>query len=119
MTTLCLQICELCGEDAAPGAVPAGRRLYEALRAAADELSEIEVEAVGCFAVCDRPVTLAFRAPGKWCYLIGDADPDRDVADILAAARAISDSPLGVPAMGDRPLFFHDGIIARLPPYGA
>jgi len=116
MASLCLQVCALCGEGDTPEAVPAGRRLYEALRQAAADLPDIEVEAVGCFAVCDRPVTLAFRAPGKWSYLVGGADPAGDVAQILAAARAVADSAHGVPAMDDRPPLFRRGVIARMPP---
>jgi len=118
MAPVCLQVCVSCGETAG-GDLPAGRRLYEALRAASTGLSDITVAPVDCFAVCDRPVTLAFRAAQagtRWSYLIGDADPDRDVADILAAARAVADSPHGVPAMAGRPPFFRRGVIARFPP---
>jgi predicted metal-binding protein len=108
----------LCGETAGgdPEGTPAGRRLYEALLAASAGLPDIEVAPVDCFAVCDRPVTLAFQAPGKWSYLVGGADPDHDRADILAAARAVAASPHGIPAMDDRPPFFRQGVIGRLPP---
>ncbi|MEO3429493.1 DUF1636 domain-containing protein [Pelagibius sp. CAU 1746] len=119
MAAVCLQVCISC-EDAAGGAVPAGRRLYEALLAAAAEMPGIDVAPVECFAVCDRPVTLAFRAgagdPERWSYLIGNADAEKDLADILAAARAVADSPHGVPAMERRPPFFRKGVIARVPP---
>jgi len=117
MAAVCLQVCEHCYETAG-GEVPAGRRLYEALRAAASDFPDISVAPVECFAVCDRPVTLAFRAadPGRWSYLIGGADPEADVADILAAAKAVAASPHGVPAMEARPPFFRKGVIARVPP---
>jgi predicted metal-binding protein len=115
---VCLQVCVLCGEAAGgdPEGTPAGRRLYEALLAASAGLPDIEVAPVDCFAVCDRPVTLAFQAPGKWSYLVGGADPDHDRADILTAARAVAASPHGIPAMDDRPPFFRKGVIGRLPP---
>jgi predicted metal-binding protein len=121
MTGVCLQVCVLCGEAAGgePEAVPAGRRLYDALLAASSELPDITVAPVDCFAVCDRPVTLAFRAldsATRWSYLVGGADPDRDLVDILTAARAVAASPHGVPAMEDRPPFFRNGVIARVPP---
>ncbi|HEY9539986.1 MAG TPA: DUF1636 family protein [Kiloniellaceae bacterium] len=118
MAGLCLQVCVLCGE-AAGGEPPVGRRLYEALRAAASELPDIDIAPVDCFAVCDRPVTLAFQAvdgSARWSYLIGGADPGHDLADILAAAQAVAASPHGVPAMADRPPFFRKGVIARVPP---
>ncbi len=124
MAAVCLQVCVSCeclGSESGTGKeVSAGRRLYEALLAATADIPDISVAPVDCFAVCDRPVTLAFRAasgdPERWSYLIGDADPERDLADILAAARAVADSPHGVPAMDDRPPFFRAGVIARVPP---
>ena len=115
MAGVCLQVCVLCGE-AAGGETTAGRRLFEALAAAASGTPEIEVAPVDCLAVCDRPATLAFQAAGKWSYLVGGVDPARDLADILAAARAVAASPHGIPAMDDRPPFFRKGVIARMPP---
>ncbi len=118
MADVCLQVCVLCGEadSGDPQAVPAGRHLYEALLQAGADTLEIEILPVDCLAVCDRPVTLAFQAPGKWCYLVGGVDPACDVDDILAAAKAVADSPQGIPAMDDRPTFFRKGVIARVPP---
>jgi predicted metal-binding protein len=86
------------------------------LLARAADLREVEVQPVDCLAVCERPVTLAFQAAGGWTYIVGDADPARDLADILAAARAVAASPHGIPAMEDRPPFFRKGVIARVPP---
>lgn len=114
MADLCLQVCVLCGE-AAGGEPTAGRRLFEALQAAAAGHPDIDVAAAECFAVCDRPVTLAFQAAERWSYIVGDVG-EQDLPDILAAARAAAQSPHGVPAMDDRPPFFRKGVIARLPP---
>jgi len=120
MATVCLQVCVSC-IDAAGGDIPAGRRLFEALHSACADLSDVDVQPVDCLAVCERPVTLLFRAsdPQRWSYLVGGADPERDLADILAAARAVAASPHGVPAMDDRPPVFRDGVIARVPPLNA
>src|SRR3546814_11146577 len=115
MAGLCLQVCVLCGE-AAGGEPPVGRRLYEALLAATSGLPDIDIAPVDCFAVCDRPVTLAFRAPDRWSYIIGGADPKRDLDAILAAAKAAPAPPHRLPAMADRPPFFHNGLLARVPP---
>jgi predicted metal-binding protein len=116
VAAVCLQVCVSC-TDSAGGEVPAGRRLYEALLRACADSPEISVAPVDCFAVCDRPVTLAFRAMAgeRWSYLIGAAG-EKDVADILAAARAVAASPHGIPAMAERPPFFRAGVIARMPP---
>lgn len=118
MASVCLQVCVLCGAGDDTQATAPGRRLYEALRAGATGLAEVEVRPVDCLAVCDRPVTLVFRAPDatRWSYLVGDADPQADLADILAAARAVAASERGVPAMADRPPIFRAGVIARFPP---
>ena len=115
MVAVCLQICVFCG-DGAGGKPAAGRRLFDALRARCADLPEVEVRPVDCLAVCERPVTLAFQATGGWTYIIGDADPSRDLDDILAAARAVGAAPHGIPAMDDRPPFFRRGVIARVPP---
>jgi predicted metal-binding protein len=116
MAAVCLQVCTACGDTV--GGAPAGRCLYEALLVAAAGDPEIEVAPVDCLAVCDRPVTLAFQGigPGRWTYLVGGADPGRDLDDILAAAKAVAASPHGIPAMDDRPPFFRQGVIGRLPP---
>src|SRR3546814_1555522 len=95
---------------------PAGRHLYEVLLAATSGSPDIGIAPVDCFAVCERPVTLAFQGAGRWSYLVGGADPQCDVADILAAARAVAASPDGIPAMADRPPFFRRGVIGRMPP---
>src|SRR3546814_11356895 len=118
MAGLCRGVGVVCGEVVG-GEPPVGGRLYEALRAAGSELPDIDMAPVDCFAVCDRPVTLAFQAvdgSARWSYLIGGADPGHDLADILAAAQAVAASPHGVPAMADRPPFFRKGVIARVPP---
>jgi predicted metal-binding protein len=109
VSKVCLQVCTACGEDS-------GRRLYKALLARCAELPEVDVRPVDCLAVCERPVTLAFQAIDGWTYIVGDADPGRDLDDILVAARAVAASPHGIPAMDDRPPFFRTGVIARVAP---
>jgi predicted metal-binding protein len=111
LARICLQVCTACGEES-------GRRLYDALLARSTDFPEIDVRPVDCLAVCERPVTLAFQAAGGWTYIVGDADPARDLDDILAAARVVAESPHGIPAMDDRPPFFRTGVIARVPPSG-
>lgn len=111
-----VHVCTACGEtDDATGPAP-GRNLFDRLAGHCRGDRRIAVHPVDCLAVCERPVTIAFQAPGKWSYTIGDIDPDgTPLADIAAAARAVADSPSGVPKMSDRPPFFRRGVIARLP----
>ena len=48
----------------------------------------------GCMSGCARPMTLAFRAPGKTAYLFGDLGP-ADVPDLARFARLYVESPDG------------------------
>lgn len=109
-------VCEACGADT--GDALSGKKLLAALQARNDSASRVTVTGVDCLAVCERPVTVAFAAEGKWTYIIGDVDPDCDADDVLAAAKAVGDSPYGVPAMVDRPEFFRRGVVSRTPPPG-
>jgi predicted metal-binding protein len=114
-----LMVCAACGEDLDPNpsnGVCRGAALIEALHARLDPDGHIKVAPTPCLAVCDRPVTVAFCSPGRWSYVIGDVDPACDSDAIIAVADAISRSPLGVPAMADRPSCFTRGVICRLPP---
>ena len=67
-------------------------------------------------AVCERPVTFALRGSGLWSYVIGDADPETQVEEIIAAAKAVAASPHGVPPLKERPPVFRRGVICRLLP---
>ncbi|MGI9407769.1 MAG: DUF1636 family protein [Hyphomicrobiaceae bacterium] len=109
-------VCESCGDA---GAGPAdGAQLLANLRSRNSDPDTITVTGVDCLAVCEQPVSVAFAADGKWSYVLGDVKADTDVADILAAAKAVAVSPYGVPAMEDRPRFFRDGVVSRVPPAG-
>ena len=107
---VCVQVCILCMETAS-------RELYEKLCKASADLPDIKIESVECMAVCDDPTTIAFRAPGKWSYVIGGVGVNGDVEDVIKAAQAVANSPLGVPQMNERPRFFRNGVICRLPPH--
>lgn len=107
---VCVQVCILCMETAS-------RELYVKLCEASTDLADIKIEAVECMAVCDNPTTIAFRAPGKWSYVIGGVGANGDVDDVIQAAQAVANSPLGVPPMNERPPFFRKGVICRLPPH--
>lgn len=111
-----LAVCAACSaQTALAGRDSAGKRLIDRLREQAAALG-LSVRAVPCFAVCDRPVTLAFVTEGKWSYVIGDVDPEIDLAEIVAAVDAVAAAPAGVPALSQRPDFFRKGVIARIPP---
>lgn len=121
-------VCVSCGETealspegaAATGRICPGRALFLALEVELSAQDEaLRILPAACLAVCDRPVTIAFQSPGRWSYVVGDIDPEADVADVILAARAVARSPSGVPAMSERPPFFRKGVICRLPPLPA
>ncbi|MBL4891737.1 MAG: DUF1636 domain-containing protein [Rhizobiaceae bacterium] len=107
---VCVQVCILCMETVS-------RELYEKLCEASKDLADIKIEPVECMAVCDNPTTIAFRAPGKWSYVVGGVGANGDVQDVIKAAQAVANSPLGIPQMNERPPFFRKGVICRLPPH--
>lgn len=111
-------VCASCGlsEDAEDLSCSEGSRLHDELKERTATLSNISIQPVGCLAVCDQSVTIAFTAARKWTYVIGGVDAARDHDDILSVAQSISISKSGVPAMTDRPPFFRKGVVARLPP---
>lgn len=109
-----IEICTAC--DTGPDRPCSGRRLFDRISEACLDIPEVAVSPVDCFAVCDRPVTIAFRRHGKWSYLLGDISPDIDAHAIVTLATAIATSPEGIPAMADRAEFFGPAVICRIPP---
>lgn len=81
-------------------------------------IEDVTVTPVACLAVCNRPCTVAFAAPGKWTHLVGNLDPDAHVADILANARLVAGAPDGIVPWAERPQAIRSGGIARVPPLG-
>ncbi len=115
-TAMTIFVCGSCksGDD---GDARPGQRLIEALSSRlAGPGSGIELRSVDCLAVCKRPATISFVAPGKWTYVIGDIDVDAHIDDVISAARAYAESETGVVAWKQRPMFFRKGVIGRVPP---
>ena len=120
MTTLfvcitCKDASAPAGDGVRPDFVRPGARLYEALKAR----SEIEVVPVECLSNCTRSCTAAVAAPGKWTYVVGHLDPDRNVADMLAFARLHDATADGLTVWRDRPEHVRKNTIARVPPLKA
>jgi len=113
-TSVTIFVCQSC--ESLNDASPIGQTMVDKLKAANPDPDHIAVTGVECLAVCDRPVTVTFAAADKWSYILGDIDEQTPVADIFSAARAVAASEFGVPAMADRPSFFRDGVVARVPP---
>jgi len=109
-------VCTACGFSEIPDQLSDGQKLHNSLKSLTSNLTQINISPVDCLAVCERSVTVAFTAPGKWTYVIGDVDPENDETDIISVAKAVLQSSHGVPAMNERPPFFRKGVISRIPP---
>ena len=123
MTTATIFVCISCRRSLGDGEElfdQPGRGLVEAIEArlTGDSHRRLVVSGVDCLAVCKRPCTIALSAANKWTYLIGDLDPDRQVDEIVAAARSFAASETGIVPWRERPASFRKGVIARVPPVG-
>ncbi|MFC3639051.1 DUF1636 family protein [Camelimonas fluminis] len=112
-----LSVCVTCRQrvNAAPGYVEPGRPLLAALEQRLAD-SGIVVRGVQCFAVCNRPCTIALQAPGKWNQIIGDLTLAGDVDAIVDAALIYARTPDGIIPWAQTPMAFRRGGVARLPP---
>ncbi len=109
-----LFVCVTCRSAADGAADPRpGARLFAAVSHAAADLDVVPVE---CLSNCRRSCSAAVTAPGKWSYVIGGLDPDRDVAEIVHFARLHRDHADGLPVWRERPEHIRKNTIARVPP---
>jgi len=112
-----LAVCVTCRQRTheAPGYIEPGRTLLAAL---AQRLagSSVAVRGVQCFAVCNRPCTIALQAPGKWSQIIGNLMLADDVDAIVDAALLYARTPDGIIPWAQTPMAFRRGGVARLPP---
>ncbi|MEP2531096.1 DUF1636 family protein [Shimia sp.] len=59
-------------------------------------VADFEVQEVSCLNMCDEPLTLALRAPGKVAYLFAGVRPGSDLKDVIALLTLYRDAPGGV-----------------------
>lgn len=112
-----LSVCVTCRMRCAtsPGYREPGRDLVAALQQRLAG-SPVAVRAVQCFAVCNRPCTIALQAAGKWSLLTGDLTLERDIDAIVAVALIYAGTGDGIVPWAQTPMAFRRGGIARLPP---
>jgi len=115
-----IHICVTCqrpGEDQPPG-LRAGQHLYQAVaERAALSGAALNVAPVECMANCKRGCTVAFAAPGKWTYILGEIDPSTPgmTQAVLDCAQLQAQSPDGTISYFKRPEILRKGTIARVP----
>ena len=118
-----LIICTTCRPAGASRDLPAaGEALLEAVQVAIWDLDgamqgRIRVRGLACLSGCTRACTVAFQAPGKYTYFIGDLVADEaTAAQVLACAQLHAYSTDGNLLRKERPERLRSGILARLPP---
>ncbi|MEE9590000.1 MAG: DUF1636 domain-containing protein [Hyphomicrobiaceae bacterium] len=119
----CIYVCNTCrpegfiGDDEdRPGAVFARALLREAQGRGLTE--QIELKAVNCLSVCKRPCTVAVSDAGKFTYVIGDLEPERDTAAVLEFVMKYREAGDGITKWRERPEVVRKGTVARIPPVG-
>lgn len=109
-----LFVCITCRREGdSPAEKRPGARLYEALKEQAADLDVVPVE---CLSNCSRSCSAAVTAPGKWTYVVGNLDPDKNMEDIAQFVRLHRAHELGLPVWRDRPEHVRRNTIARVPP---
>ena len=112
-----LQVCVTCrGIDKKVVGAEFHSRLEDALSKCNFE-AEIHLHQVECFAICNRPCTVAVSSDDKWTYIIGDLDVKTDIQALLDYLMVYAASDSGTPSLKDRPAAIRKGTIARLPPH--
>jgi predicted metal-binding protein len=116
-----LYICVSCrcrGAEPAPEDEPTdGRRLYEAVKALADDMgtdAPAQILPTLCFANCERGCSVGIAATGKWSYLVGEIGPEH-AADLLTYASTYAKAKNGVVLPSGRPASLQTNVIARFP----
>ena len=113
MSKTVLTVCRNCKTH--PQRDVKGLTLADALRGALAEEKAMTVRVADCLSNCSRGCSVALTAPKKWQYVYGDMDPEWDVADLVALAKAYASSADGQIPWRDRPKGVRHKVIARLP----
>jgi len=109
-------VCISCKQNDAQSPRP-GAMLHDAVAAAvASHGGDLIVTPVECLSVCKRLCTIAFAAPDKWTYVIGDLDAAANIDDIVTGAERYAASSNGIVPWRERPVPIRRGVVARVPP---
>ncbi len=112
-----LHICTTCqgGETLAPGDLPMGRHLHDAVAATLGQSPDIDLRETSCLANCERGCSAVLSMPGRWTYLLGRLTPAH-AADLADYARAYAQSRNGTVMPSRRAPSLRDVVMGRVPP---
>jgi predicted metal-binding protein len=118
MTTLFACItCKARDDSPTPEQPRPGLRPLAALSRSAAALDrEIAVVPVRCLAIRTRACTVAAGGAGKWSYVPGALNADRDARDVIALARLHHADAPGLRPWRERPEHVRRNTVARVPP---
>ena len=122
-TKVTLHVCTTCKIAPLPGSAtaasePRGQALYDRLldTIASQGLADrVNLQPVECLSVCKRAATVAVSGTGRWTYVYGDIEPDRDLDTLIAGILAYAEAPAGLIPWKERPQIFKKGVVARIP----
>jgi predicted metal-binding protein len=116
----CLSICFRCKpegwrgpDDRRPGAVLADAIVDEARQR---RLDLGLLRDVRCMSQCKRSCVVAFSGEGRFTYLFGDLDPERDAPAVIDAFTLYAERTDGFMERFERPEALQAGILGRVPP---
>lgn len=111
-----LVVCVTCrqGRELAPGEVPPGRLLHDALVAREAGPDAPRIEEVSCLVACGRGCTAVLMGDGKWSVLLGGLDADR-ADDLLEYARLYDAHASGMVLPSRRPESLRAAVLGRVP----
>ena len=96
-----------------------GAHLLQALSKRLRGHPSLRVVGHECLSVCERPCTIAFRAPGKFAYVFGGLDPDTSAEDIAQTGELYTRSDQGLMPRKERAPQLQATIVARIPDLAA
>jgi len=111
--------CRVAGETNQQGTPRSGSVLFENLAERYANWARRESFVIlpyECLSVCKRACGFAFRAPGKFTYVFGDAKPRETESAIIECAKLYRHAATGFLAREERPPALRAGILARVPP---
>lgn len=116
-----LSVCLRCRDgrersDEDRGGARFARAVVAAFAARRSTLPGAALRGVRCMSQCKRPCTVALSAPGRFTYLFGDLDPERDAHAVLDLLPLYHADPLGFLPRDRRPPSLRAGILGRIPP---
>jgi predicted metal-binding protein len=113
-----LLVCQSChsAEDRPDDQLADGDRLYQQLNTlAAEQLADLEIQAVGCLWTCDQPCAVAYTAADKPTYLFTTIPADETAIALLQFGDRYSKSKTGNVPWKQFPEELRSAKIARIP----